>query len=484
MSLTLFLIVAFGGAGLALIVRVREHLAIGVGLVALAALIVAAIGLVPGEALQVGGGAIVVSEYVRLFLVLGSVVGLGLALAGVVAGSRRDAPAATLAILGACALTLAVTDPRAAVLVATAGGLFGVLVTLVPASGRSGSSVGIRETRAVVVAGTLAIAATAWFGRDLSQLAAQPVVFGLAYLAFAIAVAIRFGAIPFHLWAARLADAAPETTLPILTALAPAAFAVVALAWVDASVAPLLVDLDLARDIVLAIAIGSIVLAAFAAFVQDDLEHVVGYSIVGDAGVVILALAALDPAAWAPARIWVLAFVVAKGAFAAWAGGIRTAFWTGRIPDLRGWATRAPVLAVALALVTIASVGVPGLLAFEARATLVDLALDPPFASLLLVATLAPILYYARLFAVGLSRPDRAVDPGGTWRPSVRRLGRTKRRAWLATTWSENRAFMAAILALVLAIVALATAAGAFGLPGAAAGLPTGPEGPTELVEP
>ena len=141
----------------------------------------------------------------------------------------------TLGILGACALTLALTDPRAAVLVATAGGLFGVLVTLVPGGGRAGATVGIREVRAVVVAGTLAIAATAWIGRDLSQLAAQPVVFGLAYLAFAVAVAMRFGAIPFHVWAARLADAVPEAALPILTALAPAAFAIVALAWIDAS---------------------------------------------------------------------------------------------------------------------------------------------------------------------------------------------------------------------------------------------------------
>ena len=72
-----------------------------------------------------------------------------------------------------------------------------------------------------IVAGALAIAATAWFGRDLSELAAQPVVFGLAYLAFAVAVAMRFGAIPFHLWAARLTDVVPETALPILTALAP-----------------------------------------------------------------------------------------------------------------------------------------------------------------------------------------------------------------------------------------------------------------------
>ena len=60
---------------------------------------------------------------------------------------------------------------------------------------------------------------------------------------------MRFGAIPFHLWAARLTDVVPETALPILTAFAPASLAVVALAWIDASVAPLLVDLGpRARD--------------------------------------------------------------------------------------------------------------------------------------------------------------------------------------------------------------------------------------------
>ena len=94
-----------------------------------------------------------------------------------------------------------------------------MLVTLVPSGGRVGATSASREIAgASIVAGALAIAATAWFGRDLSGLVAQPVVFGLAYLAFAIAVALRFGAIPFHLWAARLTDVVPETALPILTA--------------------------------------------------------------------------------------------------------------------------------------------------------------------------------------------------------------------------------------------------------------------------
>ena len=222
------------------------------------------------------------------------------------------------------------------------------------------------------MAGALAIAATAWFGRDLSGLTAQPVVFGLAYLGFAVAVALRFGAIPFHLWAARLADVVPETALPNLTAYAPASLALVALAWIDLSVAPIAQDLGPDRLVVIAIAVASIVLAAVAAFVQDDIEHILGYSIIGDAGVVILALAAIGPDTWGPTRTWILAFVVARSAFAAWVAGVRAGFWTGRVADLRGWALRSPLLTVAFGLVAIASVGFPGLAAFDARTAIVQ----------------------------------------------------------------------------------------------------------------
>jgi NADH:ubiquinone oxidoreductase subunit 2 (subunit N) len=483
-SLLVFVLVAFVFAGLAAVVREDARVRTALGLIGLIVALVAALLMDPAQSIEIGGGGIATTPYLRLFLILGSLVGLGLAVSGIAGGSRRDAPAVTLAILAACGLTLALVDPRSAVLVATAGGLFGVLVTLIPGNGRAGATVGIRETRAVVVSGALAIAATAWFGRDLSQLAAQPVVFGLAYLAFAVAVAMRFGAIPFHLWAARLTDVVPETALPILTAMAPASLAIVALAWTDASVAPLLVDVGAARMLVVAIAIASIVLAAIAAFVQDDLEHVLGYSIVGDAGVVMLALATLDPEAWAPARTWILVFVVARSAFAAWVAGIRAGFWTGRIADLRGWVWRSPLLAVAFALVVIASIGFPGLVAFDARLAIVDLALDPPLATIVLVATLLPLVYYGRLATIGLARPDRAIDPRGTWLPRITRPARTGIGGWIGTSWEINRAFTTAAVAVVLGLLALATSAGGFGGPEAAAGLPPSLEAPGEIVSP
>jgi formate hydrogenlyase subunit 3/multisubunit Na+/H+ antiporter MnhD subunit len=470
MSLLPFLLVTGIGAIAVVALRERPPIATAVGLAALGLAVLAAALIRPDQSIVIGTTGIATTDYLRVFLLLATMVALLLAIVGEATEGRRIVPAAALGILASCALALSLPDARVAVLAATAGGAFGALVALVPDAGRMGATVGTRVLRATAVSGTMAIAATAWIGRDLSDLAAQPIVFGLAYLAFALAVAIRFGAIPAHTWAARLTDAVPETTLPLVTAIGPAALAIVSLAWADASIAPLALDLTSIRFVILVVAIASILLASVAAWIQDDVEHVVGYAIVGDAGVVLLAVAALDPAAWAPARIWILAFVVARSAFAAWAAATRATFGTGRIADLKGWAIRAPGLAVVLALVVVASIGLPGLAAAEARGQLIALVLDGPLAYLVILGTLSPLLYYGRLFAIGIDRT------GGTtrvaWRPVLHRLDLTDVRASLRRAWADNRLVTATAGAGILAVLALIVSAGAFGGPQAAAGLP------------
>jgi NADH-quinone oxidoreductase subunit N len=332
----------------------------------------------------------------------------------------------------------------------------------------------------VIISGTLAIGAAAWIARPLGDLTVQPAVFGLAYLAFVLAVAVRFGVIPFHFWAARLADAAPEVMLPVVTAWGPAALAVVALAWIDGSVAPILPEVGGERALLVGIALLTIVLAAFAATIQDDLEHVLGYSIMGDAGIILLGLAALGTDAWTPARTWILVFVVARSAFAAWTAAVRMSFATGRVEDLRGWARRSPPLAIAFVLVVSASVGLPGFVALEARATLVSLLFSGPWDRLVLVATLAPLAYYGRLLVVGLRRPyvgSFAED----WRPVGVALDLTRLRNSLAALGRANRGPTTALVAVALAALAVGTAAGAFGITDAAAGVAPGFEGGPQI---
>lgn len=469
MSLAVYLAVAFGFATAGWASRSRREVSAVIGVGGLLATSVAAIAIDPGDVVTLGSGGLATSAYLRLFVILGSLVGLGLAIAGLAGRAHGDLPAVTLTTLGLAALTLGLTDPRLAVVAGTTGGLCGALLTVAKSGDRAGATAGIRDLRAVVVAGSLAIAATAWIGRDLSQLDAPPVVFGLAYLALAVAVAIRFGAIPFHLWAARLTDVVPDVALPVVTVLAAAPFAIVGLGWADDAIAPLLVDLGAERGVILAVAIASIVLAAVAALLQDDIEHVVGYSIVGDAGVALLALAALDPAAWAPARVWILALVVTRSAFAAWAGGLRVVFGTGRIVELRGWIVRSPLLATAFGLIVVAGLGFPGLAAFEARSTLVELAADGPLTVLVLVGTLAPLAYYGRLLSIGLGRPDGPADPEVDWRPRIARVDLTSVGSWWRTSWAANRAFSSGLVAVLLGLLAVATSAGAFGGPVAAA---------------
>jgi formate hydrogenlyase subunit 3/multisubunit Na+/H+ antiporter MnhD subunit len=369
----------------------------------------------------------------------------------------------------------------------------------------------VRELRAVAVTGVLAILATAWIGRPLGELAAEPAVFGLAYLGMAVAIAIRFGAIPFHLWAARLADAAPENCLPMLMAWGPAALAVVGLAWTDAFVAPLVLPLGVEQGLVIAIGVASIVLGAVAALVQDDLEHVLAYTIMADAGVVVLALGLLDPEAWAPARTWILAFIVARSAFAAWVVAIRGAYGTRRIPELRGWAIRGPVLAAALVLIIVASIGWPGQVAFDARVFIIDLALGRPLAWLVVLGAIAPVVVYGRLLYVGLQRPGPDVIDGASERPSwpgpvpsrpmvgLSTAERAFERAGHAVSgtvdvaWAVpqairvNRVPLVAIAVLLLAGLSFAVSGGGFGVvqaarevPGVEAGQP-GPVAPDEL---
>jgi formate hydrogenlyase subunit 3/multisubunit Na+/H+ antiporter MnhD subunit len=247
----------------------------------------------------------------------------------------------------------------------------------------------------------------------------------------------------------------------------------------------LLVEMDNERAIILAIGVASIVLSAFAAWIQDDLEHVVGYSIIGDAGVILLAIATLDPLAWAPARMWILAYVVTRSAFAAWAASLRATFGTGRIPELSGWALRAPVLGVAFGVIVVAGVGLPGLAAFEARRDLVELALGWPLELLVFIGTFAPLAYYGRLLVVGLSRPEHSTaEDRFAGMPRRTPLDLNDVRGSVRTFWGANRAASSILVASLTAVLALTVAAGGLGGPAAAEGQEPGLEGPSESFVP
>ena len=481
MSLLPFLIIAFGAGALSLLIgRIRRASAIvGLGGLILATILAASIR--DDAPFSIAGGAIAGSAYVRLFLVMGCAGGLLVALVALATSWPRSLPGATLLGLGAAGFALGVTDPGTAVAAATGGGVVGILITLVGRGTERGLIVAIRELRALVVAGVMALLAAAAITGPVAASRIDPAIAALAYFGFATAVAVRFGAIPFHVWAARVADAAPEVGLPLVTAWSPAAFAVVALSWTQAAVPAFVQPLVAERAIIVVIAALSIVLATVAACVNGDVEHVVGYSMVADGGIALLGLAVLDPSAWAATRTWLLAVVVTKTAFAAWAAALHSTFGTRKIAELHGWAIRSPVLGLALLGILVAGVGWPGMAVFAARATLIDLAVQAPFGVLLLAAALAAVLYYARLLLIGVAPPGDVVLSAPE-RPTRRqpepaaRLPRARRRTGLrrfsrpemGVLWQARRGAIAAAAVLVLAALSIGVAGGSFGVRAAA----------------
>ncbi len=417
MTIVPILIIAAISGSASLLVRGNRPWSTGIAILGLVGMVATSIALGATATIEIGGTTLAASDWLRLYAILGSVVGLLLVLVDVSALHEADAPGVIVLGLGAAVLALALPDPVIAVAAATAGGLAGVLVAAPVGAAARAAFVGVRELRALAVAGSLAIVATAWLARPLADLATAPAVFGLAYLAFAVAVAIRFGAIPFHLWAARVADAAPGVALPLLMAWGPAAFAAVALVWIDHSVAPLLLPFDGERAVVAGVGAVSIVLGLVAAWIQDDLEHVVGYTIVADAGFVVLGLTVFEPGIWAPTRTWLLVFVVVRSALAALMVALNGSFGTRRLSELDGWARRAPALAVALVGIAIATIGWPGQLAWDARASIAGLALPDPLATLVTIAPIGGLAVYGRILAAGVRPSGDAVRAGRSERP-------------------------------------------------------------------
>ena len=402
MSLVPFLIVCVAGAVLGLVTLPFPRLARLVGVAALAAAFLAALTIKPVDDLTVGQVQLATSWYSGLFLSAATASCLVVCLLGLAVGwPERLAPAA-LATFGGLAVAFTATDPGVVFAAVTAAAVPAALVAIGPAAEAHSLDVSLAELRTlgIVAAGALLAAVLvlqpAWATSD------PTFVFALAYLALGAAVAVRFGAVPFHVPAARLSSGRAKLGVALPLVWIPAGLGIVALSWSTTVFQMQSAWLDAAIAGIQIVAVGTLVLGALGALLHNEVEEIAIYSIVQDAAFVLLALASRDAAAAEPTRLWLLTFIVAKSALLAWVSTLSASFGSSRLQDLRGWVRKSPILGLALLVIAIATVGWPGSAVFEARAALVRLALPGQLQFLGLIGALGAIAYYGRLMAVGL----------------------------------------------------------------------------------
>jgi len=405
MSLLIFLVACGAGSALGLSLRPTRFGGRAIGIAGLLAAFVSALRIGAGTTLQIGDVTLAGSQYSGLFLACAAGSGLLLSIVALAAGWPDDIAPAGLAVFAGLAVATTATDPLAALTAGAAAATAGALMMLRYSPENAGIDGQLAEIRTIAIVAVAFLLAGVAVVRPPWSHSDGPVL-ALCFLGVALAIAVRSGAVPFHIPASHIALTGKRFAQAVALIWIPAGLGLLALSW-SALIAHGGSDwLNWTVALIQAVAIGTILLGALAALVHDELEEIVAYSIVADAGFVLLALAARSDAAAQPARLWLLVFIASKTTLVAWAAAMSRSFGTSNLGKLRGWLRKTPLLGVALAAIVVATLGWPGNAVYEARSHLVNLALPGALQLVFFAAMLLTLAYVARVLAIGLFQPS------------------------------------------------------------------------------
>jgi len=203
------------------------------------------------------------------------------------------------------------------------------------------------------------------------QVKHQVLVFGLVFIVAGLA--FKLGAAPFHMWIPDVYQGAP-TAVTIMIGSAPelAAFAIAIRLLVE-GLLPLAIDW---QQMLVVMAIGSLMIGNLAAIAQTNLKRMLAYSTIGQMGFVLLGLLSgvvngntLSAAnAYSSAMFYIITYVLTTlGTFGIILLLAREGFESEEISDLAGLNQRSPLYAGVMAVCLFSLAGVPPLVGFYAK---------------------------------------------------------------------------------------------------------------------
>jgi NADH-quinone oxidoreductase subunit N len=235
-------------------------------------------------------------------------------------------------------------------------------------------------------------------GQSAALLGAQQIgmLFGLAFII--VAVAFKFGAVPFHMWVPDVYHGAP-TPVTLFLGSAPkiASFALAfrLLAEGLPALQPGWQDMLIVVS-VLSMAIGNIV-----AIAQSNLKRMLAYSTISHVGFILLGILAGTKVGYQAALYYTIAYVImAIAGFGMIILLSRAGFEADRLDDFRGLNARSPWFAAMMLMVMFSMAGVPPFVGFWAKLAVIQAVLDLGFAWLAILAVLFSVIgayYYLRV---------------------------------------------------------------------------------------
>jgi NADH-quinone oxidoreductase subunit N len=220
--------------------------------------------------------------------------------------------------------------------------------------------------------------------------------FGLAFMI--VGIAFKFGAVPFHMWLPDVYQGArTPVTLYIATApkLAALAFAI-----------RILVDglgglHDVWDDMILVVAVLSLLAGNVIAIAQSNIKRMLGYSTIAHVGFILLGLFCGTDKGYSSALFYTLTYIVsAAGAFGIVILLSRRGFDAENLSDFKGLNARSPWFALMMMFLMFSMAGVPPFIGFFGKLNVIDATLSAGFPGLAVLMVLASVVgayYYLRV---------------------------------------------------------------------------------------
>jgi NADH-quinone oxidoreductase subunit N len=244
------------------------------------------------------------------------------------------------------------------------------------------------------------------------QIRHQVLVFGLVFVVAGLA--FKLGVVPFHMWIPDVYQGAP-TAVTLMIGGAPklAAFAITIRLLVD-GLLPLAIDW---QQMLAVLAIGSLLVGNLAAIAQTNLKRMLAYSTISQMGFVLLGLlsgvingnvdAAAVESAYSSAMFYVVSYVLTTlAAFGVILLLAREGFESEEIADLAGLNQRSPLYAGVMAVCLFSMAGIPPLVGFYAKLSVLQALLASGQALYIALAVFAVVMsligafYYLRVVKV------------------------------------------------------------------------------------
>ncbi|MBC8050538.1 MAG: NADH-quinone oxidoreductase subunit NuoN [Chitinophagales bacterium] len=232
---------------------------------------------------------------------------------------------------------------------------------------------------------------------------AQPASIGLIFgLVFVIAgLAFKVSAVPFHMWTPDVYEGAPSPVTAFFSA-APKVAAIALFTRVVIDAFPGAADQW--RQIVIAIAAGSMALGAFAAIGQRNIKRLMAYSSIGNVGFALVGLSAGTIEGVQGLIVYMAIYIaMTLGAFACIIAMRREGKSVEDINELAGLSRAQPVTAFILAMLMFSLAGIPPLAGFFAKFYVFDAAIKAQLFWLAVFGVVMSVIaafYYIRIVII------------------------------------------------------------------------------------